>query len=181
MWIPGCHHCLACSACALLFTAHTLPSVATFLGDSVKQSQNDTMLNLKMLKSSTRVSWIPVFSEVIPFKKTSRLEFYIHHRQGASSFRETWKVKITISSVFIEWDLLLLKYLLLHLAKEFGIGGQRSRLQNHLAVLICFILVRSALDAMGLDIMVTKISMGVACFYLKIPYNWFWLPNAVIS
>lgn len=75
----------------------------------------------------------------------------------------------------------MLKYLLLHLAKEFGIGGQRSHLQNHLAVLICFILVRSALDAMGLDIMVTKISMGVACFYLKIPYNWFWLPNAVIS
>lgn len=141
MWIPGCHHCLVCSGCAPLFTAHTLPSVAAFLDDSVKQSQNDTTLNLKMLKGSSRVFCMPVLSAVISLKKTSRLEFYIHCRQGASSFWETCKVKIPISSGFIEWDLLLLKCLLLHLAKEFGIGGQRSHLQNHLAVFICFILV----------------------------------------
>lgn len=138
------------------------------------------MLHLKMLKGSSRVSCMAVLSEVISLRKTSRLEFYIHRRRGASSFWETWKVKIPISSVFIEWDLLLLKCLILHLDKELGIGGgQRSHLQNHLAVPICLILVSSALDAMGFDIMVTKTSMGVACFYLRIPYNWFWLPNSV--
>ncbi|CAO2595688.1 hypothetical protein LEMLEM_LOCUS8276 [Lemmus lemmus] len=35
----------------------------------------------------------------------------------------------------------LLKCLLLHLPKELGIGGQRSPLQNHPAVLICLVLL----------------------------------------
>lgn len=101
-WIPGCHHCLACSACAPLFTAHTLPSVATFLNDSFKQSHKDRrMLNLKMLKDFTKASCIPALSEVIPVKNMSRSELYICHGQGASSFWETGKMKISIS-VFIE-------------------------------------------------------------------------------
>lgn len=143
MWIPGCHHCLACSA-------HTLPSVATYLDDSFKQSQNDAMLNLKMLKDLSKVSCIPALSEVITLKNMSRSEFYICCGQGASSFWETWTVKISISSVFIEWDLILLKWFLLNLARELAFREQRPRLQNHLNVLICLILVSSALDATGL-------------------------------
>lgn len=112
-----------------------------------EQYQKDTVLNLKLLKDLTKVSCVPVLSDITPRKNMGRSEFYIGCGQRASSFWKTWKVKISISTIFTEWELISLKLLLLNLVEELGFGKQQPYLQNHLPVLTCLILVSLGLDA----------------------------------